>query len=210
MEKINQQELEGRITKLIPSLQKKASTFTRDIEEADDLFQETFVKIWTNKHKYVYDESLRAWCYKIMYNTYIDTLKKSKKTININLDTEEEQGMQFRHIDSLKEDSIVEDSITIEDIHATISEELSNIDAYIVTMILSGYKQQEIADKLGLQRNNVKQHYFQAIRKVRAALSVKFNLDSSYGNNPNLIQLHKEYRLKKAIKESKHRKKFEE
>jgi RNA polymerase sigma factor (sigma-70 family) len=198
-------ELDEAILELIPMLKLRASKFLKSSEDSNDLFQETFLKIWSNKDKFVYNESLRAWCYKIMYNTLVDNFKEKKKTSFL---TDESDDIPFKQDRFLTDFNDAETNITTEDIYETIEKVLSPIDVIIVTKKLSGFKQSEIAEELGLEINNVKQHYFQAIRKVRKELSSKFNLDENYGNNSSLIDLHKSYRRIKIEKEGLHRKKF--
>ncbi len=48
------------------------------LEEADDVLQEAFLKIWKNLNKF--DSSLKfsSWAYRIVYNTTVSEWKKSK------------------------------------------------------------------------------------------------------------------------------------
>ena len=60
-------------------------------EEADDILQEAFLKIWKNLNKF--DSSLRfsSWAYRIVHNTTMSGWKKSKsygKDKHINIDDE--------------------------------------------------------------------------------------------------------------------------
>lgn len=50
-------------------------------EEASDLTQEVFVKLWKNIDRYNPDQNFKTWLYKIARNTAIDWLRK-KKTLN--------------------------------------------------------------------------------------------------------------------------------
>jgi RNA polymerase sigma factor (sigma-70 family) len=211
-------DLDKAIEEIIPILQARATSFTKNKSEANDLFQETFLKIWSNKDKFTYNESLKAWCYKIMYNTFIDMFKESKRTTPLEDNYVDDSPGSSSYTPNtviissplLKEYNYAEAYMSTEDIMTTIDEVLSPTDAFIVKRILSGYKQAEVAEELGLERNNVKQHYFQAIRKVRATLKDKFNLDDNYGSNDSLIPTHKVYRRRKLDRDIKYRKKFEQ
>jgi RNA polymerase sigma-70 factor, ECF subfamily len=215
---LTDEELDKAIEEIIPILQARAISFTKNKSEANDLFQETFLKIWSNKDKFTYNESLKAWCYKIMYNTLVDMFKESKKTTPLEVGFNEQRDTSYANNrgiitpDSplLKDYNYAETNMSYEDILNTIDEVLSPTDSFIVRKLLSGYKQAEVATELGLERNNVKQHYFQAIRKVRSVLKDKFNLDEKYGSNDSLIPTHKVYRRRKLDRDIKYRKKFEQ
>jgi RNA polymerase sigma-70 factor (ECF subfamily) len=47
-------------------------------EDAEEITQETFVKIWKNIEKYKKGQSFKAWLMKIARNTAIDLLRKKK------------------------------------------------------------------------------------------------------------------------------------
>jgi RNA polymerase sigma factor (sigma-70 family) len=211
---LTREELNVAIQELIPVLKSRASSFIKSKEEADDLFQETFVKIWANTDKFIYNESLKAWCFKIMYNTFVDMFKENKKKTfleegdkpdSLNINTLFKRN--FKEL-GLIEYNEAENNIITDDIMQTIDSVLSPIDALIVKRKLTGFKQEEIAKELGLKKNNVKQHYFQAIRKVRKELASKFNLDDNYGCNTSLVETHKVYRRRQLDREEVYRKKF--
>lgn len=186
------ENIDNRIQELIPYLKKRALGICNyDKEVAEDLFQEAFLKIWTHRTKFVHDTSLKGWCTTIMFNTYIDEYKANIKRNNIR-----EQGSQIEH-------NSAESSISLDDIYSTIDEHLSPINSYIVKKVLQGFKHKEIGEQLGLERNNVKQHYFQAIRRIRPILKDKFNLDDEFGLNDGLKDVHKAYKAKSYTKNKK-------
>jgi len=57
-----------------------------DHDDADDLVQETFVKVWKNLHKFRSDSQLYTWIYRIATNESITFLNKKKNRNNISLD----------------------------------------------------------------------------------------------------------------------------
>ena len=50
-----------------------------DHEDADDLVQETFIKVWNNLEKFREDSSLYTWIYKIATNECLNFLNKKKR-----------------------------------------------------------------------------------------------------------------------------------
>lgn len=57
-----------------------------DHDDADDLVQETFVKVWKNLHNFRSDSQLYTWIYRIATNESITFLNKKKNRNNVSLD----------------------------------------------------------------------------------------------------------------------------
>ncbi|MDA0195396.1 MAG: sigma-70 family RNA polymerase sigma factor [Bacteroidetes bacterium] len=56
-----------------------------DHDDADDVVQETFVKVWKNIDKFREDASLYTWIYKIATNECLNFLNKKKKRFFISI-----------------------------------------------------------------------------------------------------------------------------
>ena len=56
-----------------------ALKLTRNPSEAEDLVQETFLKAFASFHQYTDGTNLRAWLYRILNNTFINTYRKKQR-----------------------------------------------------------------------------------------------------------------------------------
>lgn len=56
-----------------------ALRMTRNPSDAEDLVQETFAKAFAAFHQYRPDTNLKAWLYRILTNTYINTYRKKQR-----------------------------------------------------------------------------------------------------------------------------------
>ena len=56
-----------------------ALRMTRNPSDAEDLVQETFAKAYAAFHQYRPDTNLKAWLYRILTNTYINTYRKKQR-----------------------------------------------------------------------------------------------------------------------------------
>ena len=65
-----------------------AYRFTGNHQDADDIAQETFLKAYRSVRSFRGDSSLRTWLYRIAVNTSINHLKKGKKSVWVELDTQ--------------------------------------------------------------------------------------------------------------------------
>lgn len=64
------------VTKLIPALRGFARSITRDVNEADDLVQETLVRAIAHIHQFAPGTNLKAWLFTILRNTHISLSKR--------------------------------------------------------------------------------------------------------------------------------------
>ena len=56
-----------------------ALRLTRNPADAEDLVQETFAKAFSNFHQFAEGTNLRAWLYRILTNTYINTYRRAQR-----------------------------------------------------------------------------------------------------------------------------------
>lgn len=57
-------------------LESFAMKFTNDVEDANDLVQDTLIKAIRNHHLYKPGTNLRAWLYTLMKNTFINDYRQ--------------------------------------------------------------------------------------------------------------------------------------
>jgi RNA polymerase sigma-70 factor (ECF subfamily) len=62
--------------------------FVLNHDDADDLVQDIFIKIWNNLDKFRADAKLYTWIYRIATNESITFLNKKKQMLNISLNEE--------------------------------------------------------------------------------------------------------------------------
>lgn len=92
---------EQAFTLLILRDQKKIYWFIRrmviDHDDADDLVQEVFIKVWNGLPSFRGDSSLLHWIYRIAMNATLSFLEQRKKRESISLDDLPEELMQKLH-----------------------------------------------------------------------------------------------------------------
>ena len=59
-------------------LLKSALRMTRSLEDAEDLIQETYLKAFKYYHRFTEGTNFKAWLFKIMKNTFINSYRKAK------------------------------------------------------------------------------------------------------------------------------------
>ena len=154
------------IDRLSGSLKPFAMRLTRDIEDANDLMQETVLKAFSNREKYTEGTNLKAWMFTIMKNTFITNYQRMIRK-NTFIDSTE----NMHYINSSK--SAIENSafekFAMKDINKAI-EKLD--DAYKVPFLMHfrGFKYHEIADKLDIPIGTVKNRIHIARKELKYKL----------------------------------------
>jgi len=138
-----------------------ALQLTANRDEAKDLLQETILKALNNEDKYVENTNFKGWILTIMRNIFINNYRKvvSNQTI---IDRTE----NLYHL-NLPQDSGLdtpEGSVNVQDITRAIN----NLDKDMkepFSMLIAGYKYDEIAEKLDVPLGTIKNRIFLA-RKI--------------------------------------------
>ena len=155
------------INSLSGSLKPFAMRLTRDLEDANDLLQETMLKAFSNREKYTEGTNLKAWMYTIMKNTFITNYQRMIRK-NTFIDTTE----NLHYINSST--SSIENSAYGKFAMKDIKKAIEKLDgAYRVPFLMHfrGFKYHEIAEKLDIPIGTVKNR----IHIARKELKYKLN-----------------------------------
>ena len=133
-------------------LEAYAMKFTKDVEDANDLVQDTIIKAIRYHNFYQEGTNVRGWLYTIMKNTFInDYRKKSRKNAVIDSSTD----ITAYHASTSSDRNNGENKFVMDD----ISKALSKLQPSYSTPFLryfEGYKYHEIADELNIPIGTVK------------------------------------------------------
>ncbi len=136
-------------------------------EEAEEVSQDTFIKVYKSLNKFKGDSKFSTWIYKIAYNSCLDRLKKNKKFFNA-VPIDEFTEHQIKILDNaLHHLEIKEQEQTIQDCIALLPSD----DAFL--LILFYFEEQsldEISKAMNLSPNNVKIKLFRSRKKLASIL----------------------------------------
>ena len=71
-------EFKDEMLRVIPHLRAFARGLCGRLDLADDLVQETLVKVWTAKDRFALGSNMRAWSFTILRNTYLNELRRNR------------------------------------------------------------------------------------------------------------------------------------
>ncbi|MFD0991323.1 RNA polymerase sigma factor [Mariniflexile jejuense] len=136
-------------------------------EEAEEVSQDTFIKVYKSLNKFKGDSKFSTWIYKIAYNSCLDRLKKNKKFFN-DVPIDQFTEHQIKTIDNvLHHLEIKEQEQTIQDCIALLPSD----DAFLLTLFY--FEEQsldEISKAMNLSPNNVKVKLFRSRKKLATIL----------------------------------------
>ncbi len=169
-------DFQVHFSNLTPSLNSFAYNLTKNREEAEDLYQETAFRAYTNRDKFNPGTNFKAWLFTIMKNIFINNYRRRSKmsTIMDSTDNNYYINSGANKIGNGGEASILNQELT------GMIESLDDEIKKPFMMHFTGFKYQEIADQLMLPLGTVKSRIFFA----RKAL--KNLVQKSYGSYESL------------------------
>lgn len=155
-----------RLLGLQANLLNFAYQLTTNREAAEDLVQDTTLKVLDNESKYVDNVNFKGWVFTIMRNIFINNYRRQVRSATV-VDTTED----LYHLNLSQESgfSTPEGSYAAQEISEAIN---SFSDEYKVpfSMYIAGYKYSEIAEKMSLPLGTVKSRIFFARKRLQGML----------------------------------------
>lgn len=149
-------EFNARLISLESALKNYARMLTRDEEDADDLVQETFLKVLENHDKFDVSTNMKAWTYTIMKNTFINSYRKAKRNNDYTDSSEENYLYRMNTPDTAERP---DEALHAQEINKSVMK-LSHEHREAFQLYNDGYKYKEIADMLDISIGTVKSRIF--------------------------------------------------
>jgi len=156
-------------------LYKSALRMTRSAEDAEDLIQETFLKAFKYYGRFAEGTNLKAWLFKIMKNTFINTYRKRKlQPTKVDFDDVRE-GMEETLMErGSAANSNPEDGFLFAEVDHEVRETLVSLpyDYKMVVLLadLEGFAYKEIAEILEVPVGTVMSRLYRGRRMLERAL----------------------------------------
>ena len=159
-------EFDSKFDFLTSSLNSFAYNLTKNQEDAKDLYQETAFRAMTNREKFRPGTNFKAWTFTIMKNIFINNYRKKVKRNTI-IDTTDNQF--FLNSGNKTVDNDAGRNMLMDELNKMI-ESLDNSIKDPFVLHYTGFKYQEIADKLELPLGTVKSRIFFARKALKAKI----------------------------------------
>jgi len=163
---MNTLQFQQKLVGLQENMLNFALMLTADRDDAQDLLQDTTLKVLNNQEKFIDNVNFKGWVLTVMRNIFINNYHKVVRTQTIvdssadlyNLDVTNDSG--FNSPDS---------SYQIQEISNAI-EQLNDDLRVPFSMFVTGYKYHEIAEKLNLPLGTIKSRIFFARQELQKVL----------------------------------------
>lgn len=144
--------------------------YSGNVEDANDLLQEGFIKIFKSLAKFRGEGSFEGWIRRIFVNTSIEHFRKKVKLYNV---TE----VQENTIEDY--DLNILDTLAEKDIISLVNELSPGYKAVFNMHVIEGYSHKEIADVLGITEGTSKSQLARAKGVLKKSLEKRLNKTSN-------------------------------
>lgn len=133
--------------------------YANSTEQAEDVLQDGFVKVFTKLSAYKKEGSLEGWIRRIMVNTSLDQIRKNAKFMN---------NVSMNDVDYKVEfDGQILSSLMEEDLLNLIKSMPEGYRMVFNLFAIEGYSHKEIAKQLSISENTSKSQYSRAKAYLR-------------------------------------------
>ena len=138
---------------------------------ADDLAQETFVKAFTQLHKFKQESKFSSWLYRIGYNTFLEHVRKKQiDTVAMDNDFDRSHQQGFYNAEYDESEAQGED----QNLQAQVAKLLAQLEperrSVLHLLLHRQFTQQEIANTMAIPLGTVKTHITRGRLELQAGL----------------------------------------
>lgn len=155
-----------------------AYRLTNHYEDASDIAQEAFVRVYTRLGEFRGDSSFSTWLYRIVQNACMDEIRRRKRQTIMSLDqpVEADDGEMFRQLKDEEGDG-PEEALERRELQAEVQRAISRLDDHFRTVLvmrdIQGLSYNEIADILGENLGTVKSRLNRARNALKEQLALE-------------------------------------
>ncbi|NPA33725.1 MAG: RNA polymerase sigma factor [Chlorobi bacterium] len=154
---------------LAPKLYAVCITYLKNKEDAADVLQEAFIKIFTKIDMYKKNGSIEAWARKITINTIIDFIRKRKST------TEFIEAIDPGEVEISSQLPGIIEQLEAKELQEIIQQLPEGARVAFLMHAVEGYSHEEIAKELGISIGTSKSQVARARKLLQKMIKEKWN-----------------------------------
>jgi len=152
-----------------------ALRYTKNQQDAEDLVQDTFAKAFNSFHQFEPGTNLKAWLYRILTTTFINTYRKDQRRPQI-ADGELEDWQIFEAASHTSDQGKSAEDVVLENLpDGDVKEALAAIPEDFRMVVyyadVEGYSYKEIAEIVGVPTGTVMSRLHRGRKLLRASLT---------------------------------------
>ncbi|MFN8257378.1 MAG: RNA polymerase sigma factor [Bacteroidales bacterium] len=150
-----------------------AFRITGNDEDARDIVQESFIRVWKHISSFKMEVKFTTWLYRIVSNLGIDYLRSRQRKLNVSMD---EFSNLYKNVMNQQHPENEMINSDLGKIIGQLTEKLSPVQRMIFTLrYIQEVETDEIAQITGLSADNIKSNLYHARKIIREKL-IKLNL----------------------------------
>jgi RNA polymerase sigma-70 factor, ECF subfamily len=145
--------------------------------EAEDVVQDTFLRVYMNMDRYDENQKFSTWIYRIATNLCIDRLRKRKPNYSLDAEMPDGEGADWYSLLPSNQDTPEEEIVlseTQDQIRKAISTLPEKYKSVVILRYLHDMSLQEIGDVLGMPVTTVKTRVHRGREYLRKKLEPEF------------------------------------
>jgi RNA polymerase sigma-70 factor (ECF subfamily) len=152
-----------------------ALRYTKNPQDAEDLVQDTYAKAFNSFHQFEPGTNLKAWLYRILTTTFINTYRKDQRRPQIS-DGEVEDWQIFEAASHTSDQGKSAEDVVLENLpDGDVKEALASIPEDFRMVVyyadVEGYSYKEIAEIIGAPTGTVMSRLHRGRKLLRVALA---------------------------------------
>ncbi|MGV3630505.1 MAG: RNA polymerase sigma factor [Bacteroidota bacterium] len=140
--------------KFAPKMLFVCKRYCKDEQDAEDMLQDGFIKIFSSLDKYKHEGSFEGWVRRIFVNSCLDFLRKQKQLG----DTASLDDVSYK----IEDASFTNKTLEVEDLMQMIARLPKGYQVVFNLFAIEGYTHKEIAELLRISEETSKSQYFRA------------------------------------------------
>ncbi len=158
-----------------------ASRYTRNTEDAQDIYQEVFIRVYRGISSFRFESKFSTWLYRVVTNVCLSSQRKDRKVEQVPLDEtfediETAQAAAATTTHGKSPEKIYQDAEISDRVNEALEQLTDKQRLVFVLKHYEGRKLREIAEVMDCAEGTVKKYLFLATRKLRAQLRHVFEL----------------------------------
>ena len=160
-----------------------ALRMTNQPQDAEDMAQEAFLKLWRALPDFRWECKFSVWLYRIVSNVCLDWLRRQSRRPAVSLSAEDEDGETVeREIPDERQtpERLLEQKLTREAVQAGLGQLSEEQRQILLLREIRELSYEEIGQALSLEPGTVKSRLFRARRKLADWLLANGNIPDGY------------------------------
>jgi RNA polymerase sigma-70 factor (ECF subfamily) len=142
--------------------------YTNDSDQAKDILQDGFIKVFDKLGKFNRKGSLEGWIRRIVVNTAIDSIRKQKRSMTIaHSEDKLDDGATDWDDDSVDEEEF---TLQVNDVMSALTKLSPAYRTVFNLYVVENYSHREIAEKLGISEGTSKSNLAKARKNLKKLL----------------------------------------